>query len=84
MYFNMQALLRQIQAGDPEIMPGCAIALSSLATTSATVREILSMSGASHVIGEAAMHASSGAAHMALLQALNALSLVGPSVLTKP
>ena len=72
----MQALLKRIQARDPETLPACAIALSNLAAGSARARAALRvMSGPRHM-AEAAADASNGAAHMALLQAMLASSQV--------
>ena len=72
----MQALLRRIQARDPETLPACAIAISNLAAGSPRARAALgAMSGSMHM-AEAAADASTGAAHMALLQAMLATSQV--------
>ena len=71
-----QVLLRRIQAGDVETLPACAIALSNLAAASRRARAALGAMSAPIHLAEAAARAQTGAAHMALLQAILASSQV--------
>ena len=73
-----KVLLRRIAAAEPETLPACAIALGNLAAGSRRARLALQAMRGPSTLAAAARDSSSGAAHMALLQALLAVSQVGP------
>ena len=73
---GVQVLMRRIGSGEAETLPGCAIAVSNLAAGSKRARLALQAMRAPSSLAAAARDSTSGAAHMALLQALLATSQV--------